>query len=145
VIGSSLIPLAREVGFAELYDMTTLYDEYLQRVTIVNAEFADANPEAVEAFMRATVRAHDWLHEADNVDALWEMLSAHDPQIDNTHYEEALNLQLDAMPRDTLFTEEGFTVVLDEIRDEAASVTFDSLVKLDAAEKAVEEFGVQPG
>jgi NitT/TauT family transport system substrate-binding protein len=141
VIGSSAIPRARAAGFTELYDMTKLYPEYLQRVTIVNKTFADANPDKVAAFMRATVRAHTWLHDPANVDALWTILSAHDPQIDQSTYKESLALQLNALPKDPLFTEAGFNLVLDEIKADAPNVTFDSVVKLDAAKAAVAEVG----
>lgn len=142
VIGSSLIPRARDAGFTQLYDMTTLYPEYLQRVTIVNKAYADANPGAVEAFQRATVRAHTWLHDPEHVDDLWGILTAHDPQISSDFYEEALALQLAALPRDPLFTETGFNLVLEEVRAEAPGVSFTSgLVQLDAARKAIAEVG----
>jgi ABC-type nitrate/sulfonate/bicarbonate transport system substrate-binding protein len=144
IIGSSLIPRAKEAGFTQLYDLTTLYDEYLQRVTIVNADFANANPAKVEAFMRATVRAHDWLKKPESVEPLWALLVANDPQIDKTHYAEALNLQLAALPRDALFTQAGFDIVLNEIKADAPTVTFDRVVRLDAATKAATDLGVKP-
>jgi ABC-type nitrate/sulfonate/bicarbonate transport system substrate-binding protein len=141
VIGSSAIPRARAAKFNELYDMTKLYPEYLQRVTIVNKAFADANPDKVAAFMRATVRAHTYLHDPANVDPLWTILTAHDPQIDQVFYKEALALQLAALPKDPLFTEAGFNLVLDEIKADAPNVTFDSVVKLDAARDAIAAVG----
>jgi ABC-type nitrate/sulfonate/bicarbonate transport system substrate-binding protein len=145
IIGSSERPRAGDSGFNVLFDISTLYPEYLQRTYIVNGDFAEKNPAAVEGFMRAMVRAHDWLHEPANVDKLWDLMQARDYKIEQKYFKPSVDLQLVAMPRDTLFSEKALEIVLDEVKAEVPNVTFAQLVRLDAAKKAVQQLNVKPG
>lgn len=144
-IGPLLKARTAQEGYPELVDMAVLFNEYLQRTYVTSGDFFQKHPQAVDAFMLAIVRAHDFLHQPANANRVWEILESRQYQIEQKFFEGTLKAQLDLMPRNALPSAAGLQVVLDEVRDDAPGVTPDSLLRLDPVRKAIQQTGVQPG
>lgn len=143
MIGPSEMPRAIEAGYPQLMDLGELYDDYLQRTYAVNGKFMQANPETVNAFMLAMVRAHDFLFKPENVDRIWQIVDGEGYGAEQKYFKGSLDAQLHLMPRNALPTAEGLQIVLNESGDEVKGVTADKLLRLDPVRKAIEKTGVK--
>lgn len=68
-------PALREAGYAILHDFNADYpSEYPQRVIVVSRQAIQDNPEKVEGFMRAIIRAYRFMARSENFDACMDVV-----------------------------------------------------------------------
>lgn len=145
LIGPSEQPRAIAAGYPQVMDISALFEEYLQRTYVVRGKFLQDNPAAVDAFMLAVVRSHDWLHKPENFDRLWQNMKADNYELDEKFFKPSVEAQLHLMPRNALPSAKGLQIVLDEVKADVPGVTADKLLRLDSVQKAIQKTGVQPG
>lgn len=84
-----------EGGNVEFLPLTELGLEIPQETIAVNTDFAEQEPEAVEAFLRAVKRG--WEYTVDDPDAALEMLFEQRPELDEEFNREKLPLVLELL------------------------------------------------
>ncbi len=73
--------LANRAGFPVLQKSTEIFDAYQGGVVAARRSFAAAHPEALSAYLRALLRALDWLRDPANRDTAAAHLQKHMPAI----------------------------------------------------------------
>ena len=116
----------------------------MQRVYCVGGDFYDKQPAAVDAFMVAMVRAHDWLHEPANYEKLRQHLKQDGYQLEDDFFIGTVKEQVTLVPRNALPTQAGAQAVLDEIKNDIPGVSPDTLLRLGPVQKAIQQTGARP-
>ena len=140
----------QQMGYPILVDTPKLFPPRQDRVVVVNGRFLRERRESLKAFLKAYIRASQFIVTKSNSEEIWEILEkagflAND--VDRENYDKVMEGQWYRLSPDGSFPLDGVEQVIKEQKEAGKisdAITLDRVLQLEPLYDAQKELGIRP-